>query len=855
MPVAIAGFVGGLGLFAGAAVGVSLGWGAALAVGSIIIAGTIVGVKRATELKDPGQLAVASGREVMVRSTEVPRIIVYGQAAVGGLITHQNTFGAENRSMTIEVIHTGHEIEEFVSWLFDDKEIPIADVDDINAAGDGSVDADTNSHGFGPVGSTPTVYLRGHLGASAQAVDSALDSAYSEIGSNHRHRGCARSNIRLDLLVGSENIWDGGPPRNIRAVVKGKKVYDPRLDSTFTGSWGTGSGAHRVATPATWEWSENPALCWADYRIDAELGPGWDSGDIDYNSVAIAADACEVAAGIPTSATEDRFTCNGVFDTSESPNAIIGQILAAMSGSERRFKGKWHVYAGIWEAPSFTLDEDDFIGTVEYRKQPETQSGDRYNLVRGSYVDPLRYYQSSEFLEVSDATLQSDRDAGRELPKELDLRAVNGEYQAQRLAYRLLAQAADSGIFVCQVGYSAANMRVGVRVEVTLDELGFDSKIFRLVNMRHVPFAGFELTLKEDSEAAWDDPEEGDYGTRTAAGVITFPAARRSALAIGFSTDADGKPAGWRGTDGITDRSQISFNNGRLQIASSPDTTVGYGLPAIPINDAKVYQLKIRHLSSASSSDGLYIRMSELNTTLSSGKTHIGAASGAEAMVQGQTSNQDMVSNGAMPGTTAVTETFTYTPTSGARFASLTLYNTDPATAGVNYLVEWIALTERGSYIDLLPGVRPPGTTQDLIPESVDEVLQVESVGASLEVQNDTAEAFAVYATFAIEATTDSVELVASCKVLQTQTGGATRGDVYLVLAYASNTSGPFTEIAEPFVDPDDTSNAAGTAAISGLSAGTYYFGILMHVEETSDTGEWGVLLSPVTLTATLVKR
>ena len=51
--------------------------------------------------------------------------------------------------------------------------------------------------------------------------------------------------------------------------VKGMLVYDPRLDST-----NGGSGSHRLATPSTWEWSDNPALCFADFKMSTRYGAG-----------------------------------------------------------------------------------------------------------------------------------------------------------------------------------------------------------------------------------------------------------------------------------------------------------------------------------------------------------------------------------------------------------------------------------------------------------------------------------------------------------------------------------------------------------------------------------------------------
>jgi hypothetical protein len=447
-------------------------------------------------------------------------MIVYGQARVGGVIAFANSAGTEQRELYIAVVHTGHEIEEYVGWFIDDKYIDAVDVD---TAGDGSVDGDTAStgHGLVPFSATPVCYLRGYLGTAGQTVDTELDTAFTEWTSNHRFRGCAYTVLRADLIEGAEDRWDGAAPNNVSAVVKGKKVYDPRLDSTFTGAvFGSGSGAHRLNTPSTWEWSDNPALCTADYMIDSDLGPAWATARIDYDSVAVAAEHCDELVDVPTAATQKRFTCNGVLSTSSTHRENLEMLLSSMLGNLRYFGGQWHVYANMYEAPVMAFDEGDLIGPVSFKAEPDRD--DRYNLVKGSYVDPDREYKLSPFIEVSSA-LKSSRDNNRELTKELSLPLVNNEYQAQRCAFMVAQQAGNTGIVVLQIGYQALNLRVGDLFTVTHVELGWSDKVFRVVRFKHVDFQGVELVGKEDSEAAYDDPEEGDYGTRTAAGEITFP--------------------------------------------------------------------------------------------------------------------------------------------------------------------------------------------------------------------------------------------------------------------------------------------------------------------------------------------
>ena len=116
--------------------------------------------------------------------------------------------------------------------------------------------------------------------------------------------------FRLDFFEGQTDVFSKGAPRNYKGLVKGKLVYNPNSDDTQ--SWGT--GPHRVNSSPTWEYSDNPALCWADYMIDAALAFGEDSSRINYGYVASAAAINDAIVYTPVG-TDRRFRCNGTLST------------------------------------------------------------------------------------------------------------------------------------------------------------------------------------------------------------------------------------------------------------------------------------------------------------------------------------------------------------------------------------------------------------------------------------------------------------------------------------------------------------------------------------------------------------
>ena len=82
-----------------------------------------------------------------------------------------------------------------------------------------------------------------------------------------------------------EGIWSGVPQLTVQ--VRGKKVYDPR-DSGQT-----------FGTPSTYEFSDNPALCFLDYITNNEYGKGLTASQINMTTFSSAANVCDTEVDQP----------------------------------------------------------------------------------------------------------------------------------------------------------------------------------------------------------------------------------------------------------------------------------------------------------------------------------------------------------------------------------------------------------------------------------------------------------------------------------------------------------------------------------------------------------------------------
>ena len=124
----------------------------------------------------------------------------------------------------------GHECDSVIAYRIDDLDIPLSD---LSGAFDGTVDS-------GDYAGVAEVDFR--FGDDTQVVFADLTSAFSSLfNSAHTGRGWTMMLWKFSIVAGSEDAFETGIPRNLRAVLRGKKVYDPRryslnADPDFAGA-------------------------------------------------------------------------------------------------------------------------------------------------------------------------------------------------------------------------------------------------------------------------------------------------------------------------------------------------------------------------------------------------------------------------------------------------------------------------------------------------------------------------------------------------------------------------------------------------------------------------------------------
>lgn len=458
-------------------------------------------------------------RVITTRGNVEPQQIVIGEALVSGPLAYLNTGGSKNADLWIVVLLAGHECESISDVWLDGQVIDNADIAS-GAAGGG----DVNGGKFDTPAGDPTVLrITKYLGTATQTADAELVAATDRNGASlgwttdHRLRGFAYLVLRGQYNGNTKALWDTGEPTNIRGLVRGLKLYDPRKDST-----NGGSGAHRLANPATWEWSDNPALAAAWYLLDDYFGVGVSSSSIDWPTVIDAADHCDELVTVP-GGSEKRFTCNGALYTTATHQENLDAILSSMNGSCVFVAGRWYIEPGWYVAPTVDLTEHDLISPIgqTLRLKP----GERVNTCSAEFVDPEQRYNPSETPAIQPATFLN-RDNNRVLRRDLTLPMTNSYFMAQRLCRQQVYVANQERTVRVTANLKAAQLGVGDRVNLFVDELNWQPKVFRVLGWTFRDVGGdgmgVELELREDSASAYDDPASGEYSTRSAAGLITF---------------------------------------------------------------------------------------------------------------------------------------------------------------------------------------------------------------------------------------------------------------------------------------------------------------------------------------------
>ena len=414
---------------------------------------------------------------------------VYGRTRKGGPIGFT---GFKNNRRYYVPILAAHEIEGIVEHWLDEWQVTLNGSTDQNVSNVASSSAASHAR------------INPFLGASGQAADPGLVSAFTEITSAHDFKGLAGAAIwaKRPAQQDFSKVYPRGREWSYAPVLDGKNdIYDPRSGTSgFT---------------------NNAALVLANWFVSG-LGR-----EVDWDEVSDEADVCDQLVTNAESITQKRWTINGTLSDEQEFEDQRAQMAAACDAFVyERTDGKVGFTVGRWIEPTLTLTADDFFA---FELTDGQWGADAPTEIGAVYTEPANAWRETPAgVWVEDAGARRVRD-------EPQLYMANSHNQATRIAKRLAKTKRPKWQLrgtIGLAGYEILGGRGGGRahrfIRVVHTEMGVD-EFFEIGELAREDVSTFTLTANSvnaadfDFDAASEEPARPSYEDVTEDAAVPMP--------------------------------------------------------------------------------------------------------------------------------------------------------------------------------------------------------------------------------------------------------------------------------------------------------------------------------------------
>lgn len=416
--------------------------------------------------------------------------VVYGMAKVEGSVVFMATSGTGSRHLNLLVAFAGHECESIEQVYLDDRPL-------LNANGNVS----------GEFSGVVQYYER--LGTDTQTYISQLAT---NVGSSiwtsaHQLKGICYAYLRI---LYSEDLFGTDAPK-ISAVIKGKKLYDPRTDTTA--------------------YSDNPALAVRDYLLNDVYGFSSGSARVDDSTISVAANDCDFLITKKDTNTEKRYTVNGFLSTENKIGKNLEELLACMAGKVSYLGGEFAVFAGTYALSNAVINEDMLIDTVNLTANSIRNAA---NGARGIYTSQDIDWKEDEYPLYQSATdLAEDGSQTRFI--DLPLRLTKSAATAQRIAKINVKRTRCSRKLSLRTCMEELMIRTGDVISIESSKSEVDSGVYEVqsmaINNSTEPYIDLELLETKSTVYDWDastEEKEVDVQPSVANSILSWSLARLS---------------------------------------------------------------------------------------------------------------------------------------------------------------------------------------------------------------------------------------------------------------------------------------------------------------------------------------
>jgi len=405
----------------------------------------------------PDFTAQQNGFLINKQSNNASIPIVYGERKVGGTRVFVSTSGSDNEFLYLVIVLCEGEVNSIGDVFIDD-----------------TISTDSKFDNL--------VTINKYVGTDSQTADSTLVNANIGWTSNHRLRGLAYLAVRIKF---DQDVFSSLP--TINAIVQGRKVYDPRTDTTV--------------------YSSNPAICLRDYLTNSRYGKGLPTSVIDDTSFSATANKCDSLIAEYSGQSEDTkiFECNAIIDTSQKLFDNVNVFLRGMRGIMPYQNGLYKLVFEDDEDPAFTINEDQIIGGLSVTSTPKNT---RYNKVIVQFPNPDTNWQVDTVIwppaGSSEESAFLSEDNNIEMSREVTLPTITNQYSARDLA-RVICLASRKSTLSLSLEVTADGLQaeVGDIVAVTHPTPAWEGKEFRIASIQILAQGTVRLALQEHTAAIY----------------------------------------------------------------------------------------------------------------------------------------------------------------------------------------------------------------------------------------------------------------------------------------------------------------------------------------------------------------
>lgn len=384
------------------------------------------------------------------------------------------------------------------------------------------------------------------LGTETQTAFSYLTGKFAEWASNAKCSGVALVYFEFKF---NTDVYTSIP--NITLEIDGVKVA--RVDSLankYSVAYRHASTPSEIqytepAAPYNNSWGINPADAVYDYLTNSRYGKGIDAGHINIASFIDAKRYCKQTVQATfggTTETYVRYMINGHCEPDDTLYNNIKRILSCFQGYLVFSNGQYylklnkevvdpttsieypHEVGGTPVDPQtdttllnslYQFNENNMIGKFDVQLASKSNRFNRMKLTyydeRSDYNPSIQYYDSATYLA---------RDNNEIFEREIELPMVTDQRNAMTLAGVILNQSRNQMAINFQAVYSALQVEVGDVVCMSISNMGWTQKLFRVMSMGINLDGTIDITATEYQHEAYlltTLPE------RTEPGSVVFP--------------------------------------------------------------------------------------------------------------------------------------------------------------------------------------------------------------------------------------------------------------------------------------------------------------------------------------------